>query len=369
MSLKIKRIHTCIASHPLRPERVVVSAAGRHDDSTFLTVAAEDGDGRRGYGEAATTLLWSGESAPNAKWLIDSVLAPRLVGSSFDHPRQALAVMDNAVVGNPFTKSAIDTALWDLWGKQQGVPSAKLFGDRAPLRSIPTRVSLGAYPLEKTLALAREFWAAGVRTLKFKTGLPDVDDPSRLRAVRDELGDEPVFTVDYNGAFQDVTAAVKHIESLLPMNIALVEQPTHRDRIHLMAEVRKRVNVPILADESIFTPEHLAEALDLDAFDYLSVYPGKNGGFTRSVEMAGAAAQAGKPCTIGNNGETDLGHAALAALASALEAFPVHKLASDLAGPLYYIRSSVTAPLRLEHGELVLPVGPGFGVTPREDCR
>src|SRR5262249_15527778 len=154
-----------------------------------------------------------------------------------------------AAVGNPFAKSALDTALWDLWAKEQGVPATKLFGDRAPVGSISTRVSLGAYPLEKTLALAREFWALGIRTLKFKTGVAGVDDALRLRAVRDELGDEPVFTVDYNGAFQDVTVAVKHIESLLPMNIALVEQPTHRDRIHALAEVRKRVRVPILADE------------------------------------------------------------------------------------------------------------------------
>src|ERR1043166_941421 len=149
MPLKIKRLVADITVHPLRADRVVVSAAGTHDRSEFLTVTLENGDGLQGFGEAATTLLWSGETAQGAKWLIDSVFAPRLVGASYDHPRDALAVMDRLAVGNPFAKSAVDTALWDFWAKQQGVPASKLFGDRAPVPAIPTRVSLGAYPLEK----------------------------------------------------------------------------------------------------------------------------------------------------------------------------------------------------------------------------
>lgn len=364
MPLKIVRIDTVVSSHPLRPERVVVSHAGCHSESTFLTVTVKDGDGRCGYGEAATVMLWSGESAHNAKWIVDSVFAPQLIGASFDHPRDALTVMDKATFGNPYTKSAVDTALWDLWAKQQGVPAWKLFADREPVRAIPIRGSIGAYPVERTVTLARGFWNDGVRTLKFKVGLPGGEDSARLHAVRAELGDEPVFTVDYNGAFQNVREAVHHIESLLPLKLALVEQPTHRDRIHLMAEVRKHVNVPILADESIFTPEHLAEALDLDAFDILSMCPGKNGGFTCSLEMARTAARAGKPCAIGSNLETDIGQGAMASLAAGLSAFPVTQIPCDLLSSLYYQRPSVTQPLALQQGAFILPDGPGFGVTP-----
>lgn len=280
--MKIARIHSVITSHPIREERVVVSAAGRHSESTFLIVAVEDENGLTGYGEAATTLLWSGESAQTAQWIVDSLFAPKLVGATIDHPREALAIMDVA----------------------------------------------------------------------------------RLRAVREALGDEPVFTIDYNGAFQDADAAAKHIESLLPYRLALVEQPTHRDRIHLMADVKKRVAIPILADESIFTPDHLAEAIDLDAFDILSVYPGKNGGFTRSIDMVRTAAKAGKPCVIGSNLETDLGQAAMATLAAGLSAFPIPRLSNDFASAMYYMKSSTTPPLRFEKGELHVPAGIGFGVTP-----
>lgn len=367
MSFKIARINAIIATYPLRPDRIVISAAGCHSESTFLTVSVQDADGMWGYGEAATVMLWSGESAQNSKWIIDTVLAPRLVGGSYDHPREALAVMDRLTVHNSFTKSAIDTALWDLWARQQNVPAWKLFADREPVRRIPVRGSIGAYPLEKTVELARGFWNEGIRTLKFKVGLPGGDDAARLRAVREALGDEPVFTVDYNGAFEDVIGAVEHIESLTPLKLSLVEQPTHRDRIALMAQVRKRINVPILADESIFSPAHLRDAIDLDAFDILSIYPGKNGGFTHSLEMADAAATAGKPCVIGSNLETDIGQAAMAALAAGRSAFPVTYYPCDLLSTFYYQESSVTRPLAVRAGDFDVPQGVGFGVTPRAD--
>ncbi len=365
MPLTIRRIEAVIVPHALRPERVVMSAAGCHDESTFLTVTIEDGEGRRGYGEAATVMVWSGESAATAKWIVEKVFARRLLGASFDHPREALELLDKAAVGNPFTKSAIDTALWDLWAKRRNVPAWTLFADREPAPAIPIRGSIGAYPLARTVSLAREFWEAGVRTLKFKVGLPGGEDRRRLAAVREALGDGPIFTVDYNGAFADADEACAHIASLGGLAVAMVEQPTHRDRIGLMAEVRRRIDVPVLADEAVFSRQHLEEAIDLDAFDLVALYPGKNGGFSRSLEMAALASAAGKSCVIGSNLETDLGQAAMASLAAALSAFPVSQHACDILSALYYRESSVTRPITLREGSIVPPDGPGFGVTPR----
>jgi L-alanine-DL-glutamate epimerase-like enolase superfamily enzyme len=364
MSFRIASIQTRIVEYPLRPERVIVSAAGRHDRSRFLIVEVRDPDGVGGYGEAAITTLWSGESAETAQWMVERCFAPALVGHSFDHPREALALMDLAAYGNPFAKSAVDTAMWDLWTRRDNLPAYERFRDREPVGHIPTRASIGAYTVADTVRIAENFWEAGIRTLKFKVGVSGVDDVARLRAVRERLGEGPVFTVDANGAYRRADAAVAAIEELLPFKVAMVEQPTPRDRIGLMAEVRKRVPVPIIADESIFTPDHLDEALAGDAFDILSVYPGKDGGFTRALEMARTAARAGKPCAIGSNLETDLGQAAMAMLAAGLSAFPVTAIAGDLAAALYYQQSAVTSPLELRDGCLAVPRGPGFGVVP-----
>jgi muconate cycloisomerase len=127
------------------------------------------------------------------------------------------------------------------------------------------------------------------------------------------------------------------------------------------------VSVPILADEAIFTPGHLDEALDLDAFDFLSIYPGKNGGPTRSLAMARTAQAAGKAGAIGSNLETGLGQEAMACLASSLSAFPVERFACDMMGALIYEPSAVTPPIIYRDGRVNVPTRPGLGAVPQAD--
>jgi len=364
MSFRVQRIESRIVDHPVRSEGAIISFLGRHEASRYVTVTVTGEDGVRGFGEATTAPVWSGETAETAKWMLDHYIGPRIVGARFDEPAEALAVLDRDLHGNPFAKAAVDIALWDLWARSRGVPVSGLIADREPVEWIPTRASIGAYPAEETVRLAVEFWEAGVRTLKFKTGKPGIDDVARLRAVRDRLGPEPVFTIDANGAHATADEAVRAIEALLPFHLALAEQPTPRDRIGLLAEVRRRVPVPILVDEAVFTPGHLEEAIDRDAFDVLSIYPGKNGGFTHSLAMARRAQAAGKACAIGSNLETDLGQAAMACLAASLSAFPVDRYACDLMAALFYEKSSVSPPVAFRDGGVEVPKGLGFGVEP-----
>jgi len=189
MSFRVQKLETRIVDHRLRADRVIVSHAGRHDSSRFLIVTAHGNGGARGYGEAATTPLWSGETAETARCAIEHLFMPRLAGHAFDHPREALALMEQSAYGNAFAKSAIDTALWDLWAREQGVPAVKLFADRAPLLSIPTRASVGAYGVTETVRLAVDFWNAGIRTLKFKIGLAAFNDAARLNAASPYFSD------------------------------------------------------------------------------------------------------------------------------------------------------------------------------------
>jgi muconate cycloisomerase len=366
VSFVVRKIEARVVDHPVRQNGAILSFLGRHVASHYVTVVVTSEDGVRGYGEAATAPVWSGETAKTAVWLVENFIAPRVVGTKFDDPSELLAILDRELHANSFIKSALDIACWDVWARSQEVSVARLIADQEPVGWIPTRASIGAYPAEETVRLAVEFWERGVRTLKFKTGKPGIDDVARLRAVRDRLGNEPVFTIDANGAHATADEAVAAIEALLPFNLALAEQPTPRDRLRLMAEVRKRVDVPILADEAVFTPDDLEEALDLDAFDVLSIYPGKNGGFTHSLNMARKAQMAGKACAIGSNLETDLGQAAMACLASSLSAFPLERFACDLMGALFYEASSVTPPIEFRDGQVHAPTGLGFGVVPRD---
>ena len=364
MTICVAQIDARVVDFPVRMQGAIVSSLGRHTSSRYVVVTVRDKSNVCGYAEATTAPIWSGESAETAKWMIDSILAPLVVGAHFDHPSDAITLFDRTLHGNSFGKAAVDIALWDLWARKQNKSVSSMIADREPMVSVPTRVSIGAYPPDETVRLAVEFWEAGVRTLKFKTGVPGIDDVARLRAVRERLGDDPIFTIDANGAHATADEAVAAIESLAPFDLAVAEQPTRRDRLSVLADVRRRSSVPIMADEAVFTPDDLREALDLEAFDILSIYPGKNGGFTHSLAMAKLAQQAGRPCAIGSNLETDLGQASHVCLAASLSAFPVDELACDLMGSLFYAQSAVTPPIAFECGRVALPTGPGFGVTP-----
>lgn len=363
--IRIEKISTRVVTHRIHPERVVVSPAGTHDVSHFLEVTVEGADGTRGYGEGAILAMWSGETAESAQVIIEKDFAPRLVGATFGHPREALAEMDALLFWAPATKGGVDTAIWDLWAKGQGVAAWELFADREPATELPSRFSVGCYDVKKSVAIATEIWELGIRTVKFKVGVPEFDDVARLKAVRDALGDEPVFTIDANGGYGSADEAVAAIEALLPFDLDLVEQPTPRHRYQMLSEVRRRTGVTIMADELVFFPAQLEEALQCDAFDILSVYAGKNGGFTRSLDMVIRAQAAGKKCCIGSCAETDLGMAPMAMLAAGHSAFDTPRYANDFIAPLYYPESSTKEPLTFRAGRLTVPRGPGFGVEPR----
>lgn len=360
----LRQVRCAVREHPLRPDTIVRSHAGTHDRSTYLLVELEDEQGVRGWGEGATTPLWSGEWARSEALMIECLFAPGVIGRTLQHPGDLTPILDALAWGHPFARSALETAAWDLWARRQGRSVLSLMADREPPASVPTRASVGAYPPDQTLAMARRFHAAGIRHLKFKVGVPGMNDEARLQGVREELGPDLLFSLDANGAYRTPDDALRALDALLPSKVLFFEQPTPRNRLDLLAQVRQRSAVPVMADESIFTADELALALDLDAFDVLSVYPGKNGGFWNALTIARTAAAAGKGCAVGSNLESDIGLAAMVTLAASSHAFDTERWAGDFASSLYYLHSSAEQPLTLAGGRIQTPGGLGFGVEP-----
>lgn len=364
MPFQIRRIRTRVRARRFRHELLHLMPSWKQTALGFLEVEVLGNDGFRGYGETPSSLAWSGESVATAQLMIGRKFAPRLTGCRIEHPREALAILDATTHANPFTKGALETAIWDCWARGRALPAGRLFGDRPPPAAIPTRASLIPCPPRATVRLARHFRDLGIRTLKFKVGAQGMDDVARLRAVRDIVGHEAVFTLDANGAYATAREALRALDRLRRYSVSLIEQPTPRDRLSMMAEVKRHGGIPVMADEGVFTRDQLAEALDLDAFDVLALSPGKNGGFTHSIDMAREVARAGKHCSIGSNLESDLGQAAMLSLAANLKVFPVEQVACDLPASLIYAKSSVKNPLPMQRGRVAVPAGSGFGVDP-----
>src|SRR5262249_28092866 len=144
-------------------------------------------------------------------------------------------------------------------------------------RGVRLKFVIGAVEPAVAAERARGLVTQGWRAIKVKGGRDRAADVDRLRAVRDAIGPDGFLSVDANGGYsvEDALWAGRHFEQL---NVALFEQPTRRGDHTAMAEVRRRCNIPVMADESVFTAQDALEVIRHRAADVLSLYPGKHGG-------------------------------------------------------------------------------------------
>ena len=149
-----------------------------------------------------------------------------------------------------------------------------------------------------------------------KVKVRDATGVALVRAVRDAVGADVGLRVDANGAW-DVDTAVAMITRLAAFDLEFVEQPCAT--IAELAAVRRRVDVPIAADECIRSLADARELRALDAADVIVLKQQPLGGVRAALAVAEAA---GVPAVVSSMLETSVGIAAGVALAAALPELP-----------------------------------------------
>ena len=210
---------------------------------------------------------------------------------------------------------------WGEWSPLHGFPSDQAVCRRPaeeaatvpwpPARRDRVRVNalIPAVAPDEAAALAQG-WA----DVKVKVG--DDADVDRVAAVRDAIGSHGRLRVDANGAW-DVDTAVERVALLARFDLELVEQPVAS--LEDLARVRRRVVVPVAADECVRDLGDARRLAGLEAADALVVKVQPLGGIAVAVEVAGAA---GVPVIVSSMYETSVGLAFGLALAAALDELP-----------------------------------------------
>jgi muconate cycloisomerase len=351
----------------VKPDVAIISSLGEHVAGQYVLVRLTDDAGRVGLGEASVTSIWSGETQAGTIALIRDELAPLVVGADPFDVEWISRRLERAVFGNSFARAALESALLDLQGRTLGVPIYKLLGgrDRSPVAAAGIRLKFVVGAVEPALAAqrARRMVDAGWKAIKVKVGRhqhPRVD-VERLREVREAIGPDVFLSVDANGGYT-VEQAVWAAARLEKLEVALFEQPTRRGDHAAMAEVRRRCGIPVMADESVFTPQDALEVIRHGAADVLSLYPGKHGGVRATQQIARLAEAAGLPCTIGSNLEREVATAAMAHVTVCTANLQCERFPGDLIGPLYYDAPLTAQPLLYQADRLHVPETPGLGV-------
>lgn len=358
--MKITQIEAVPVRVPLAAGMTTRTAHGEHHTSDYVIVKVHTDEGIVGLGEATVSALWTGETSKSTVAAITDLLGPALAGHDPTRITAAREQMDYLIKLNPFTKAAIEMALWDITGKAAGLPVYRLLGGKVR-EIIPTKMMIGAFDVARARALAERFLAWGIRCLKVKVGVGLAGDLARVKAVREVAGPDVTLTVDANCGW-DATTARLALDQLRPMNLLVAEQPIGPGDTQAMAALRRLCGIPIMADESVFTLADAWRVLEARAADVISVYPGKNGGIAASIEIAHAARAAGVACHVGSNLELGIASAAMLHLACAVPSIDSVTYPADILGPHYHESDLLTQPLHLEPAGARAPDGPGLGV-------
>jgi o-succinylbenzoate synthase len=190
---------------------------------------------------------------------------------------------------------------------------AALRGWPAPVRgSVPVNVTVPAVGPEQAHAIVS---ASGCRTAKVKVaepGQPESADLDRVEAVRDAIGPAGKVRVDANGGW-DVDAAVRMLRLLAPVGLEYAEQPC--PTLDELAQLRRKVDVPVAADESIRRAEDPLAVRAAGAADLVVLKAQPLGGVRSALRIAEAC---GLPVVVSSAVESSVGLAAGVALAAAL---------------------------------------------------
>ncbi len=215
-------------------------------------------------------------------------------------------------------------------------------------REVPVNVTVPAVDPDAAHAIAA---AGGCRTAKVKVAEPGqrlADDEARVAAVRDALGPGGAVRVDANGAWsvEEAVTAIRRLEAAAG-GLEYVEQPVAT--VEDLARVRRRVDVPVAADESIRRAADPYRVRDLEAADVAVLKVQPLGGVRACLRIA---EDIGLPVVVSSALETSVGIAAGLALAAALPELP---FACGLATVALLADDVAVAPLLPTDGVLLVP--------------
>ncbi|GAA4007082.1 enolase C-terminal domain-like protein [Deinococcus rubellus] len=264
-------------------------------------------DGSVGEAEAPPRPTIYGETVASVLGILKH-LEPAFVGLDI-HDEAALNAARNSVAQNLTARGALDMALWDARQKASGQSLFDVL--LGPQHSVRVSYILGISTPAEMLEEARRVVGQGVRVLKVKVGRDHARDLTVIGVLRSEFGDAVQLYADSNETLTPELAPAA-LEAMREAGLTYVEEPLPVRLLHERRALRASGKLPIVADDSCFTPADLERELAFDTFDILNIKTARNG-FTDGLAMLARARQAGKGVMIGSQASSGLGtlHAAL----------------------------------------------------------
>jgi L-alanine-DL-glutamate epimerase-like enolase superfamily enzyme len=329
--------------------------------AVLVKIIAEDGT--CGIGEAcAWEPEFYGETIESIASTIQKYIAPKIIGMNSFNIQKIMSVIDANLAKVTCVKEGIDLALHDLVGKLLNTPVYNLIGGKFRDR-IPVASEIGIDTPDAMAENALNILKLGIRVIKIKGSNNMKHDVERIKAVRAAVGDDIDLRLDPNAAWNTI-GTIQVMKEVENCRLQLLEQPLPSWDLRGMAHIRNSINVPLMADESIWTPQDVIKLYEYKAADIINIKLAKSCGLNLGKKIETVADSLGLPCIVGTEIEPGISLIAKLHFAASLKN---HYLASEFT-ELSLLKANVLKyNLKVEEGCLIVPDGPGFGVEIDED--
>jgi L-alanine-DL-glutamate epimerase-like enolase superfamily enzyme len=321
---------------PLKKPFVLSHGTFHHREALILELSVGE---QKGYGEATVITYYGKRMIDFIERLEEQRDRIEALDISFDSPTppKNLVIFEE----EPFLQSALDCAVWDLWGKHQGIALHRHF---APGKASPkSSFTLSGAPDGISTSLERAEWPI----YKIKLGS---ENDELILPILIEHSNQCEIRIDANGGWSP-EEALKYCEMLVHNGITFIEQPVAPEYDEYIPTLAAETGAEIWADESAQNADSISHCAKYYAGINFKLM--KSGGLTPVVREIALARELGLKVGLGCMTESSFGISALAqiaALADSLDMDGNLLLAEDPGYGAY-----------IEKGKVVLPQEPGIG--------
>ncbi len=326
---------------------------GTSTRSVDVVVKMIDDESRVGWGEASPAKRIIGESEETIVAAMHT-LAPTIIGEDPINIERIEEKMDRAILGNTSAKLCLEIAALDLKGKILGVRMRDLLGGYRD--KVETDFTIGIKSPEDMAKEALSIVERGFKIIKLKVGTNVEEDIARVKAVRDAVGKDIRLRIDANQGWT-VKQAIKALIEMDRYDLELAEQPVKWNDLDGMAVLTSTSPIPIMADETVHTPEDALRVVEIGAADYINIKLTKAGGLFKARRIAAISETAGIPNMIGCMMEGGVSITTAVHFAAATRNVVTTDLDSDLSLKEDFVEGGSGC----SNGYRTLPEGSGLG--------
>lgn len=269
--------------------------------------------------------------------------------------------LDLFTAGNYTAKSAFDLALYDITAKHAGLPLYQFLGGRK--KKIESDLTIGISDPSSMAATAIRFKEKGVKMIKVKLGKDVTSDIERIKLIREAIGNDIILRIDANQGWS-YDNAITALTSMEPYNIQFCEQPMRKWNDELLPALCKISEIPVMADESVFTHHDAERLIKNKACDFINIKFAKSGGIREAIRINDVAEKNGIACMLGGMLESRVALTAKVHFATAYDNIQFYDLDTCLLG---HKQDPVIGGVTYKGMELELGDDPGIGADVDED--